>query len=108
MNANDIISLVNAGFTKEEIMKMFGPEPEQKEPEQKEPEQKEPEQKELENNSYYAELIKKLDNLADTIKTSNFRTPMPFKPVDTETKVDNFFANIINPELNEERSKKNG
>ena len=98
MNANDIISLVNAGFTKEEIMKMFGPEPEQKEPEQKEPE----------NNSYYAELIKKLDNLADTIKTSNFRTPMPFKPVDTETKVDNFFANIINPELNEERSKKNG
>ena len=98
MNANDIISLVNAGFTKEEIMKMFGPEPEQKEPEQKE----------LENNSYYAELIKKLDNLADTIKTSNFRTPMPFKPVDTETKVDNFFANIINPELNEERSKKNG
>ena len=103
MNANDIISLVNAGFTKEEIMKMFGPEPEQKEPEQKDPEQKE-----LENNSYYAELIKKLDNLADTIKTSNFRTPMPFKPVDTETKVDNFFANIINPELNEERSKKNG
>ena len=98
MNANDIISLVNAGFTKEEIMKMFGPEPEQKEPEQKEPE----------NNSYYEELIKKLDNLADTIKTSNFRTPMPFKPVDTETKVDNFFANIINPELNEERSKKNG
>ena len=49
MTTNDILELVRAGFTKEEIFTLAGaqPAPEQKQPEQK-PEEKQPEQKQPE------------------------------------------------------------
>ena len=50
MKTDDIIKLLDAGFTKEEILEMIEPgsQPKQKEPEPKEPEPKEPEPKEPE------------------------------------------------------------
>ena len=96
MNANDIINLVNAGFTKNEIMKMFNFESEQKEPEQKEPEQKEPDTSDV-----YKLLLEKLDNLGNAIKNNNFRAEMPFSPTNVEAKADEFFANIIAPKESE-------
>ena len=51
MKIEDIIALINAGWSKEEIIRMSEleqKEPEQKEPEQKEQEPKEPEKKEPE------------------------------------------------------------
>ena len=46
MKTDDIIKLLDAGFTKEEILEMIEPgsQPKQKEPEPKEPEPKEPEE----------------------------------------------------------------
>lgn len=94
MNANDIINLVNAGFTKDEIMKMFNSEPEQ---ERKEPE---PEQ-EPETQDVYKLLIEKLDDLGKAVKNNNFRAEMPFSPNNAEVKADEFFANIIAPRESE-------
>ena len=52
MNIETIIKLLDAGYTKDEIMKMNSgsqdPEPEKKEPEKKEPEKQEPEKQEPE------------------------------------------------------------
>ena len=48
MQMKDILDLVNAGFTKEEIVKMTSTEekkPEEKKPEEKKPEEKKPEEK---------------------------------------------------------------
>ena len=51
MQMKDILDLVNAGFTKEEILKITSTEekkPEEKKPEEKKPEEKKPEEKKLE------------------------------------------------------------
>jgi len=104
MDSNDVLALVRAGFTKEEIAKMYAAEPKQKEaekPEQKpteQPEQKEvkPEQKEVKPEP--SAIEQKMDKLLDAIANSNFLNANQPKP---ET-VDDIIANIINPkeELN--------
>lgn len=92
MDSNDVLALVRAGFTKEEIAKMYTAEPKQKEaekPEQKPTEQ--PEQKEVKPEP--SALEQKMDKLLDAIANSNFLGAKQPKP---ET-VDDIIANIINP-----------
>lgn len=92
MDSNDVLALVRAGFTKEEIAKMYTAEPKQKEV--KEPEQKpteQPEQKEVKPEP--SALEQKMDKLLDAIANSNFLHAKQPKP---ET-VDDIIANIINP-----------
>lgn len=92
MDSNDVLALVRAGFTKEEIAKMYTAEPKQKEA--KEPEQKQveqPEQKEVKSEP--SALEQKMDKLLDAIANSNFLGASQPKP---ET-VDDIIANIINP-----------
>lgn len=92
MDSNDVLALVRAGFTKEEIAKMYTAEPKQKEaekPEQKPTEQ--PEQKEVKPEP--SALEQKMDKLLDAIANSNFLDAQQPKP---ET-VDDIIANIINP-----------
>lgn len=92
MDSNDVLALVRAGFTKEEIAKMYTAEPKQKEaekPEQKPTEQ--PEQKEVKPEP--SALEQKMDKLLDAIAKSNFLGANQPKP---ET-VDDIIANIINP-----------
>lgn len=92
MDSNDVLALVRAGFTKEEIAKMYTAEPKQKEaekPEQKPTEQ--PEQKEVKPEP--SALEQKMDKLLDAISNSNFINANQPKP---ET-VDDIIANIINP-----------
>lgn len=65
MKTDDILKLIDAGFTKEEILKLdTKPEPEQREPEQSEPEHSEPEQSEPEQ----SEPEKKEPEQPDTLK----------------------------------------
>lgn len=92
MDSNDVLALVRAGFTKEEIAKMYAAEPKPKEaekPEQKPVEQ--PEQKEVKPEP--SALEQKMDKLLDAIANSNFINANQPKP---ET-VDDIIANIINP-----------
>lgn len=93
MDSNDVLALVRAGFTKEEIAKMHAAEPKQKEEEKHEQKPTEqPEQKE-EVKPEPSALEQKMDKLLDAIAKSNFLDAKQPKP---ET-VDDIIANIINP-----------
>lgn len=92
MDSNDVLALVRAGFTKEEIAKMYAAEPKQKEEEKHEQKPTEqPEQKEVKPEP--SALEQKMDKLLDAIANSNFLDAKQPKP---ET-VDDIIANIINP-----------
>lgn len=92
MDSNDVLALVRAGFTKEEIAKMYTAEPKQKEEEEHEQKPTEqPEKKEVKPEP--SALEQKMDKLLDAIANSNFLGANQPKP---ET-VDDIIANIINP-----------
>lgn len=92
MDANDILDLVRAGFTKEEIGKMFSGKAEEKTEQKvdKKVEEKIEEQKEAKVNDTLEDKFNKLMEKLDAANFLNARQP------DEET-VDDIIANIINP-----------
>ena len=116
MKIEDIIALTNAGWSKEEIIRMS--ELEQKEPEQKEPEQKEqkePEQKEQElkepekkepdtsKDDKMAEILQRLEQISSGIQKGAIRDSQQPQ----RESVEDALAKIINPYIDKEE-KNNG
>ena len=89
MDSNDILKLVNAGFTKDEIAKMFGKETPKQE-EEKTPVEQPQEEKQDEG---MTTLEQKFDKLMDILVKGNF-TGANQPPEDT---VDDIIAQIIDP-----------
>ena len=104
MDITNIIKLLDAGFTKEDILKvagenLLGGKPEQK-PEQ-EPEQK-PKQEPDQKPNPPSDIGEKLDKLIALTLANNFGAENPFNPNATEKAANEFFANIIAPEHGKE------
>lgn len=108
MNIETIIKLLDAGYTKDEIMNMnsssVDPEPEKKEPEKKEPENKEPEKKEPEkqepektekNDDMLKLLVSKFEELTSAIQDSNIKSSNNKMP--EQTAPEELLANIVKP-----------
>lgn len=105
MTTNEILELVRAGYTKQEIESMNGtaeqePTQEQKAPEQeKEQEQKAPEQEQPTDNGNYKELTELVKNLTETVKAmqaDNARkvSGEPPKKDTAESAIKSFFGDI--------------
>ena len=98
MQMKDILDLVNAGFTKEEIVKMTSTEekkpeekkPEEKKPEEKKPEEKKPEEKKPDN---VDALKAQIDELTEAIQGLNIAQSTGGKPDDTT--VDDTLFNLL-------------
>ena len=102
MQMKDIMSLVNAGFTKDEILKMTSTEekkpeekkpekkPEEKKPEEKKPEEKKPEEKKPDN---VDALKAQIDELTKAIQGLNIANSSGGKPDDTT--VDDTLFNLL-------------
>ena len=107
MDITNILKLLDAGFTKDDILKIAGkdllggpdPEPEP-EPEQK-PEPK-PEQKPEQKPEPASDIGEKLDKLIALTLANNFGAENPFNPNASEKAATDFFANIIAPEQGKE------
>ena len=103
MNIETIIKLLDAGYTKDEIMKMNSgsqdPEPEKKEPEKKEPEKQEPEKQEPEktekNDDMLKLLVSKFEELTSAIQDSNIKSSNNKMP--EQTAPEELLANIVKP-----------
>ena len=103
MNIETIIKLLDAGYTKDEIMNMTSvsqdPEPEKKEPEKKEPEKKEPEKQEPEktekNDDMLKLLVSKFEELTSAIQDSNIKSSNNKTP--EQTAPEELLANIVKP-----------
>ena len=103
MNIETIIKLLDAGYTKDEIMKMNSgsqdPEPEKKEPEKKEPEKKEPEKQEPEktekNDDMLKLLVSKFEELTSAIQDSNIKSSN--NKMSEQTAPEELLANIVKP-----------
>ena len=105
MNIETIIKLLDAGYTKDEIMNMNSSsqdpepgkkEPEKKEPEKKEPEKKEPEKKEPEKNDDMLKLlVSKFEELTSAIQDSNIKSSNNKTP--EQTAPEELLANIVKP-----------
>ena len=100
MTTNDILELVRAGFTKEEIFTLAGaqPAPEQKpeeKPEEKQPEQKQPEQKQPAPQQYdmLGTILDKLDKAAQQMQELAIKQSQQ-PPKET---ADDILAAIIRP-----------
>lgn len=124
MNYSEVKSLLDAGFTADEIRAMMGnnpqnpqnnpqPEPEQK-PEPKdleqdpEPKQPEPDKLEPEQEEKFQQLSQNIEKLIKTIQVSNLQNrsfDTPAQP-DIDTQVDKIMAGIIRPQHEKEDSKK--
>lgn len=109
MKIEDIIALTNAGWSKEEIIKMSEleqkepekKEPEQKEPEKKEPEQKEPEKKEPEQKEdKMAEILQRLEQISSGIQKGAIRDSQQPQ----RESVEDALAKIINPYIDKEEN----
>ena len=75
MQMKDILDLVNAGFTKDEILKMTSTE--EKKPEEKKPEEKKPEEKKPDN---VDALKAQIDELTKAIQGLNIAQSTGGKP----------------------------
>ena len=98
MNIETIIKLLDAGYTKDEIMNMNSdfqdPEPEKKEPEKKEPEKQEPEKTEK-NDDMLKLLVSKFEELTSAIQDSNIKSSNNKTP--EQTAPEELLANIVKP-----------
>ena len=98
MNIETSIKLLDAGYTKDEIMKMNSgsqdPEPEKKEPEKKEPEKQEPEKTEK-NDDMLKLLVSKFEELTSAIQDSNIKSSNNKTP--EQTAPEELLANIVKP-----------
>lgn len=105
MKIEDIIALINAGWSKEEIIRMSEleqKEPEQKEPEQKEQEPKEPEKKEPETakDDKMAEILQRLEQISSGIQKGAIRDSQQPQ----RESVEDALAKIINPYIDKEEN----
>ena len=105
MKIEDIIALTNAGWSKEEIIRMSEleqKEPEQKEPEQKEQEPKEPEKKEPETpkDDKMAEILQRLEQISSGIQRGAIRDSQQPQ----RESVEDALAKIINPYIDKEEN----
>lgn len=92
MTTNELLELVRAGFTKDEIAQLA--KAETKPPEKKEPEpEKKPEQGEQKTDPVTTSLEQKFDKLMEKLEASNFMNANQPK----EETVDDIIASIINP-----------
>lgn len=112
MDITNIIKLLDAGFSKDDILKIAGQnllggdqKPEQK-PEQKpdpKPEQEpKPDPKPEQKPEPTSDIGEKLDKLIALTLANNFGAENPFNPNATEKAATDFFANIIAPEQGKE------
>lgn len=96
MDGKDVLALVNAGFTKDEIARMFSAEKsyenEQKHEEQK-PEKEEEQKPEQKPENNLSSLEAKFDKFMEIMTQNNFLGANQPK----EETVDDIIANIINP-----------
>lgn len=100
MQLSDIITLINAGYTKDDIIKMsekLKPEPKPEEPESQpkpepKPEEPKPEEPETITRKEYDDLMTKIDNLTKSINKMSL-TFISQPPEGTE----NILAEIIDP-----------
>ena len=102
MQMKDILDLVNAGFTKEEILKITSTEekkpeekktedkPEENKPEEKKPEEKKPEEKKADN---VDALKAQIDELTKAIQGLNIAHSTGGKP--EESTVDDTLFNLL-------------
>ena len=100
MDISNILALVNAGFTKDEIFSLIVPEqkaPEQKAPEQKAPEQKAPEQKAPEQKAPEQDAITSLSAKMDyLVNRLNYIAVQGSKQPETnQESVDDILAKMI-------------
>lgn len=96
MTTNELLELVRAGFTKEEIAQLA--KAETKEPEKKEPEpEKKPEQGEQKTDPVNTTLEQKFDMLMEKLNAGAFLGANQPK----EETVDDIIASIINPPVPE-------
>ena len=103
MNIETIIKLLDAGYTKDEIMNMNSvsqdPEPEKTEPEKQEPEKSEPEKQEPEktekNDDMLKLLVSKFEELTSAIQDSNIKSSNNKTP--ERTAPEELLANIVKP-----------
>ena len=107
MNVNDILKLVNAGFSKDEISAMIsaepgpkleGPAPKQPEPTPKQeeptPKQEEPKQ---ESSVDFSGLNAAIETLTKKIQGINIAAAELPEPESVQDKADRILASIINP-----------
>ena len=98
MNIETIIKLLDAGYTKDEIMNMTSgsqdPEPEKTEPKKQEPEKKEPEKTEK-NDDMLKLLVSKFEELTSAIQDSNIKSSNNKTP--EQTAPEELLANIVKP-----------
>ena len=92
MDGNDILKLVNAGFTKDEISKMFDNKTE-KQPAPTETKREEQKQREQKQDTNLTTLEEKFDKFMEIMTKNNFLGANQPK----EETVDDIIANIINP-----------
>ena len=109
MNIDNIIKLIDAGYSKEEIKAMSEDpdkkdsdkkEPDKKEPDKKEPDKKEPEKQELdkkdpEENDLLKLMVSKFDELKTAIQENNIKQSNN-KSLDAPAP-EELLANIIKP-----------
>lgn len=106
MDVNNIIKLLDAGFTKDDILKIAGenllagdPKPEPKPDPKPEPK---PEPKPDPESKPASDIGEKLDKLIALTLANNFGAENPFNPNANEKAATDFFANIIAPEQGKE------
>lgn len=98
MTKNELLELVRAGFTKEEIAQIAKDENKKSEHGKKEPEKK-PEQGEKKTDHVETTLEQKFNMLMDKLNASNFMNANQPK----EETVDDIIAQIINPPVPESK-----
>ena len=104
MNIDNIIKLIDAGYSKEEIKAMSEDpdkkepdkkEPDKKEPDKKEPEKQEPDKKDPEENDLLKLMVSKFDELKTAIQENNIKQSNN-KSLDAPAP-EELLANIIKP-----------
>lgn len=101
MNIETIIKLLDAGYTKDEIMNMNSvsqdPEPEKTEPEKQEPEKQEKQEPEKteKNDDMLKLLVSKFEELTSAIQDSNIKSSNNKTP--EQTAPEELLANIVKP-----------
>lgn len=109
MKAEEILKLIDAGFTKEEITAMTAEpeEPEQPEPEQPEQEQPEPEQPKQtepdERDARIEQMQNQINNLIKQMQKNNLKSASVniLPDDDLEKKTDEAMAELIRPKIKE-------
>ena len=95
MTYDQITSLLDRGFTPDQITTLARADPLPQEPEPQEPEPKEPEPE----NNQFAQIKAELDSLKQSIQKNNVLTKS-FEKVDESNTVEDILAGFIRPPMN--------